>query len=328
MEDDEILIDGFCGDRTQGYFGLYDGHGGRGTVDFVVKALHMNLEQQLKRHPKQTIPEAYHKSYLSTDGQLRRKNILRSGTTSVSCLIRENKSIGGNGTDGNGGGKGSSNTNGGSRNGTGNSTRTLYTANVGDSRAVLVRNKKAIRLTKDHKASLPEEAKRITEAGGFIGRNRRVNGVLAISRALGDHMLKENDVVTAKPYCITTQLTDEDSFLILACDGVWDVMTDQEAADFVVEKVNNDIKHIDRMKLQPNGSMSNAFGHGDRHNGINLSQSNSNNNNGSKDMQNYTEVEQRKIKMNRILYNTCQALVKEALDRRSLDNVTVMIIKL
>ena len=59
-----------------------------------------------------------------------------------------------------------------------------------DSRAVLCRGGKAVRLTIDHKASLPEEAKRIREAGGFIGRNKRVNGVLAISRALGDHMVR------------------------------------------------------------------------------------------------------------------------------------------
>jgi len=41
MEDDEIMVDSFCGVETQGYFGLYDGHGGRATVDFVVKALHI-----------------------------------------------------------------------------------------------------------------------------------------------------------------------------------------------------------------------------------------------------------------------------------------------
>jgi protein phosphatase PTC1 len=97
----------------------------------------------------------------------------------------------------------------------------LFTANVGDSRAVLCRAGKALRLTIDHKASLPEEAKRITEAGGFIGRNKRVNGVLAISRALGDHMLKENDVVSAEPYVCDTELTNEDTFVLLACDGVW-----------------------------------------------------------------------------------------------------------
>lgn len=140
---------------------MYDGHGGRATVDFVVKALHMNLEHHLRRKPNEALSEAFKQSYLATDGQLRRQNILRSGTTSVTCVIRRDAD-----------------------------KRMLFTANVGDSRAILIRNGKAIRLTVDHKASLPEEAKRITDAGGFIGRNKRVNGVLAISRALGDHMLK------------------------------------------------------------------------------------------------------------------------------------------
>ena len=74
----------------------------------------------------------------------------------------------------------------------------LETANVGDSRAVLCRGGKAIRLTIDHKASLPEEAKRIRDAGGFIGRNKRVNGVLASSRALGDHMVRETQEARAR----------------------------------------------------------------------------------------------------------------------------------
>jgi protein phosphatase PTC1 len=115
---------------------LYDGHGGRATVDFVVKALHMNLEQHLKRKPNEALSEAFKQSYLATDGQLRRQNILRSGTTSVTCVIRKE-----------------------------GSKRMLFTANVGDSRCILVRDGKAIRLTIDHKASLPEEAKRITDAG-------------------------------------------------------------------------------------------------------------------------------------------------------------------
>lgn len=89
MEDDEIMIDQFCGVPTQGYFGLYDGHGGRATVDFVVKALHMNLEQHLKRHPDSDLFAAFKHSYLTTDGQLRRQSILRSGTTSVTCVVRQ-----------------------------------------------------------------------------------------------------------------------------------------------------------------------------------------------------------------------------------------------
>eukprot|EP00343_Euplotes_focardii_P011087 CAMPEP_0205830738 /NCGR_PEP_ID=MMETSP0206-20130828/42049_1 /ASSEMBLY_ACC=CAM_ASM_000279 /TAXON_ID=36767 /ORGANISM="Euplotes focardii, Strain TN1" /LENGTH=114 /DNA_ID=CAMNT_0053134689 /DNA_START=3 /DNA_END=343 /DNA_ORIENTATION=- len=51
MEDDEVVVDSFCGEPGTTFFGLYDGHGGRATVDFVVKTLHMNLEQYMRRNP-------------------------------------------------------------------------------------------------------------------------------------------------------------------------------------------------------------------------------------------------------------------------------------
>lgn len=105
---------------------------------------------------------AFKHSYMVTDGQLRRQSILRSGSTSVTCVIRQ---VG--------------------------AQKMLHCANVGDSRAVLCRDGAAIRLTIDHKASLPEEAKRIRDAGGFIGRNKRVNGVLAISRWVREKAVRE-----------------------------------------------------------------------------------------------------------------------------------------
>lgn len=260
MEDDEVIIDSFCGDEKQAYFGLYDGHGGRATVDFVVKVLHMNLAQQLKLYPEKPFSDLFTTSYLATDGQLRRQNILRSGSTSVTCVVRW---VGGK--------------------------KRLYTANVGDSRAVLIRRDgKAERLTIDHKASLPEEAKRITDAGGFIGRNKRVNGVLAISRALGDHMLKENDVVSAVPYTKDTQLTDEDTHLILACDGVWDVLSDQEAANLVLRIIKS---HTEQREKELGGKVT------------------------------------RGPELNEILHKAAQGLAQEALDRRSLDNITAMIVQ-
>lgn len=209
MEDDDIVVDQFCGIENQGYFGLYDGHGGRGSVDFVVKTLHNNLEYILKENPNITIAEAYEQSYITTDAQLRRQSMLRSGTTSVSCLIRVLE-------DG---------------------SKMLYHANVGDSRAILCRDGKAQRLTIDHKPTLDSELARIKSLGGSV-TSKRVFGVLAISRALGDHMLKENDVVTASPFCGEVKLAPTDQFLILACDGVWDVMEDQDAVDFVLEVWN------------------------------------------------------------------------------------------
>jgi len=108
--------------------------------------------------------------------------------------------------------------------------RVLYCANAGDARGVLCRNGIAVRLTYDHKGSDKQEAKRIIDAGGFV-MSGRVNGVLAVTRSLGDASMKE--FVVGSPYTTETELCDQDEFLILACDGLWDVTDDQAAVDLI-----------------------------------------------------------------------------------------------
>ncbi|TFK53612.1 protein serine/threonine phosphatase 2C [Heliocybe sulcata] len=111
-----------------------------------------------------------------------------------------------------------------------NARRVLYCANAGDARGVLCRAGKAVRLTYDHKGSDKQEAKRITDAGGFM-MSGRVNGVLAVTRSLGDSSMKE--FVVGSPYTTETELCEDDEFLILACDGLWDVIDDQSAVDLI-----------------------------------------------------------------------------------------------
>jgi hypothetical protein len=93
---------------------------------------------------------------------------------------------------------------------------------AGDSRAILVqRGARAVALSRDHKPSLPDETKRITDLGGkviFWGR-WRVEGILAVSRAIGDRHLKP--YVTPEPEVCEWALTDRDCFLVLATDGIW-----------------------------------------------------------------------------------------------------------
>ncbi|KAE8225873.1 hypothetical protein CF319_g1449 [Tilletia indica] len=111
-----------------------------------------------------------------------------------------------------------------------NVRRVLYTGNVGDARAVLCRAGEAVRLTYDHKGSDPQETERIQGAGGYV-MNNRVNGVLAVTRSLGDSSMK--DFVLGAPYTTETTLEADDTFLIVACDGLWDVAEDQEAVDLI-----------------------------------------------------------------------------------------------
>lgn len=116
---------------------------------------------------------------------------------------------------------------------------TLNVANAGDARIVLGHKRKAIRLTRDHRTDDEEEVQRIEEAGGFMFKGR-VLGVLAVTRSLGDHCMK--NYVIARPHTreITIDLPNDKeqeqapSFLILACDGLWDVFDDQIAVNFVL----------------------------------------------------------------------------------------------
>jgi serine/threonine protein phosphatase PrpC len=115
----------------------------------------------------------------------------------------------------------------------------VYCANAGDSRSVLSKSKKAIPLSFDHKPSNTDEEKRIDAAGGFVECDR-VNGNLNLSRALGDFTYKENKEVAREKQMvlcipeIKVETIDKDTeFFIIACDGIWDCMENQEAVDFI-----------------------------------------------------------------------------------------------
>lgn len=226
MEDEHVIVDGFGGVAEQGYFAIYDGHGGRGAVDFTAKTLHKNLLDLLQANAEIDPSEAVRQAYLLTDKQMGETNIQFSGTTSITALIRVQ-----------------------------NGKRMLYVANAGDARAVLCRNGKAERLSYDHKASDEGETKRIIDAGGFVVLNR-VNGILAVTRSLGDHAMK--DYVIGEPNLVTIELDATDTHMILACDGLWDVTSDQDAIDLILPESDTQ-KMSDKLLLHAlkNGSTDN-----------------------------------------------------------------------
>lgn len=105
----------------------------------------------------------------------------------------------------------------------------LYVANAGDTRAVLNKSDQPERLSVDHKATDDQEIERIRSLGGQI-MDKRVAGGLAITRALGDHAFRSFGV-TCQPYIVRHVLRPFDKHLVIASDGVWDTVTDQQAIE-------------------------------------------------------------------------------------------------
>lgn len=183
------------------FFGLFDGHGGKQVADFAAKNLHKNILSFLQTN-KFTINESLSNGFLKTHKDLDQEffNIKDQGCTAIAAFFKDGH---------------------------------LYVANAGDSRAVLSSAGKAIALSDDHKPTRPDEKKRIENLGGKIITYGvpRVNGILAISRALGDKALYP--FVIPNPEIKEKELITEDELLIIACDGVWDVIDNQTAVDIV-----------------------------------------------------------------------------------------------
>ncbi|KND03139.1 uncharacterized protein SPPG_02202 [Spizellomyces punctatus DAOM BR117] len=216
MEDAHAYIYNFTNTNGSGWFAIYDGHAGKTAAEWCGEHLHENFEKLLQERPSTAVPELLNDSFLVTDSQLGERKASYSGCTAVVGFIRTEDRPSPNASSDSGAKT--------------RKRRILYTANVGDARAVLGRDGKAIRLSYDHKGSDPLEAKRIVDSGGFV-MNNRVNGVLAVTRSLGDITMK--DWIIGSPYTAETILDEKDTCLILACDGIWDVCSDQTAIDLI-----------------------------------------------------------------------------------------------
>jgi len=202
---------------------VFDGHGGRNAAVVASQVLPLILEEVLEKDypddPKQSLREAF----LRTHQQICKAR-LQSGTTALVVLVMGNR---------------------------------MFIAHAGDSRGVLCRKGKAIRLTQDHKPNNPEEKKRIKKLGGkvvsgwgWFTKVYRVNGILSVARALGDEDLQP--FVSWEPTIQEIDLSSHDRFLILGkllqfpfidecitktnslgCDGVWDKVSDKKAVSIV-----------------------------------------------------------------------------------------------
>jgi len=190
------------------FYGVYDGHGGKYVSKFLSDYIHNFFTDHNVKYPleKEYVDQVYKglQYILYTD------HVKESTNCGSTCLIAlEFKH---------------------------NGKRMLNVVNTGDSRGVICRYKVAVPLTLDHKPYYPDEKRRIEKLGGkirFDGHDWRIDD-LSVSRAFGDKSSEK--YITNKPDMYLYHLTDRDWFMILGCDGLWDVLDNQEAVNFVLEK--------------------------------------------------------------------------------------------
>ncbi|XP_075479191.1 putative protein phosphatase 2C 25 [Primulina tabacum] len=207
MEDRYAAVVDLHGDSDQAFFGVFDGHGGVKAAEFAAENLVKNVVHELERREHdEGIEFAVKKGFLTTDSEFLMQD-QQGGTCCVTALIRQGN---------------------------------LVVSNAGDCRAVVSRGGVAESLTSDHRPSREDERDRIEALGGFVeNRNGvwRVLGSLAVSRAIGDQYLKQ--WITAEPDTRILKLKPEHEFLLLASDGLWDKVSNQEAIDIARPLVSN-----------------------------------------------------------------------------------------
>ena len=205
MEDKGKSIDNFYSKPNQSLFCLFDGHGGDMVSKYLQKNFHLVYKNILTAY-NFNIEQSLIASFKEIDKKIKDLELVSVGSTGcVVHVVQETVS-----------------------------TLRVYCANVGDTRCCLISPVNHRRLTYDHRADDPEEKKRILNSGGSV-INGRVMGALMLSRAFGDFEFKSFGVKCA-PYFhqIQIDLNEKNQFLIIACDGVWDVMDEDDIRQLIM----------------------------------------------------------------------------------------------
>lgn len=236
MEDAVAVMPAFVAgnDGVYHFFGVYDGHGGSQTALYCKDRLHVSVADEIRQteptteaHWEALMTDCFLKIDVEVAAMSGRKRIRSPGISGrgiesrqeeddqkVPCAeAKPSENAGSTAVVAILG------------------SRQIVVANCGDSRAVLSRGGKAIPLSADHKPDRADEMARIESAGGRViyWNGHRVLGVLAMSRAIGDGYLKP--YVIAEPEVTFTARTEEDECLILASDGLWDVISNEVACE-------------------------------------------------------------------------------------------------
>jgi len=190
------------------FFGVYDGHGGDKVAIYTGENLHKIIAKQ-EAFKNKNFEQALKDGFLAIDRAIlsdpKYEDEVSGCTASVGIITKDK----------------------------------IYVGNSGDSRSVLGIKGRAKPLSFDHKPQNEGEKARICAAGGFVDFGR-VNGNLALSRAIGDFEFKksadlppEQQIVTAFPDVTIHEMGEDDEFLVIACDGIWDCQSSQAVVEFV-----------------------------------------------------------------------------------------------
>jgi adenylate cyclase len=205
QQDTIAIVHNFLGFNDYHFCGLYDGHGGTISAEIVAMCMHQiiaerylaRLSQKLEIHMEDLFTDSFRFVQMELT-----KHAVNDGTAANIVFL---------------------------------TPQCIHVANAGDSRTILIREENEqlipIPLSKDHKPENSDERARIEAQGGFVTESKRVNGVLALSRALGDCDLQPP--ITCDPVLTTTQITPQDRWIVMGCDGLWDIVSNEQVADLL-----------------------------------------------------------------------------------------------
>ena len=202
------------------YFAVFDGHSGKEVGIYLKDNLHKILSKELKQIDTnnddytEDIKQAIKTSFESIDVEINTNQNYKNdvGSTGTVLLLYRDKNS--------------------------SSGKSLICANVGDSKAYLLTKKEAKIITKDHVCTDEEEVKRIKSSGGIVFR-QRVFGTLMLTRSFGDKEMKKYGVLPT-PDLFYRNICEDDLFVVIASDGVWDVVNEDEIFNMAQGKISSE----------------------------------------------------------------------------------------
>lgn len=219
MEDFHLIAEQFNGKESEALFGVFDGHGGIEVAQKLKDELGVRFSKLLSQNQIRDtvfIENCFKHLFKKMDEDIIKQfdiateyestNFKSLGSTCTLVYLTKDKD-----------------------------TSFLYSANIGDSKGILLSKSGYSRITYEHKPTDDFENKRIKDGGGAIF-NKRVFGQFGLTRAFGNIPLKK--WVISEPFVKKLTITDNDRFVVIASDGIWDVITDEECFEI-------SIKHFD-----------------------------------------------------------------------------------